>query len=267
MTLSFSALLVGIGQSSSPRGMVALALLLGGCASPVHRTAHDPLEPVNRAIFTFNEKADKYVAKPVAQAYEKIMPQPVRTGVRNFFNNLDDVTVVMNDLLQLKFKNASRDSVRLVANTVFGGFGLVDVAGMRGLTKREEDLGQTLGYWGVGTGPYLMLPLLGPSNLRDGPAMYISGSTVDPLWHYRNVTLRNSAVVLRSLNQRAQLLSTQRVFEQAAVDRYAFLRDAYVQRRLNLIYDGDPPRSRLDDEEFEDPGEGSLDDPAPTDKP
>lgn len=267
MTLSFSALLVGTGRSPSPRSAVVLALLVGGCASSAHRTVNDPLEPVNRAIFTFNEKADKYVAKPVAQAYEKVVPQPVRRGVRNFFNNLDDVTVVVNDLLQLKFKNASRDSVRLVANTVFGGFGLVDVAGMRGLTKRDEDLGQTLGYWGVGTGPYLMLPLLGPSNLRDGPAMYLSGSTIDPLWHYRNVKLRNTAVILRSLNQRAQLLSTQRVFEQAAVDRYSFLRDAYAQRRLNLIYDGDPPRSTDDEEGFEDPGEGSLDDPAPADKP
>lgn len=241
--------------------------MLAGCASPGTRTVHDPLEPMNRAVFKFNEKADQYVAKPVARTYETIVPQPVRTGIKNFFNNLDDVVVVVNDLLQLKFRNASRDGVRIVANTLFGGLGLVDVAGMRGITKRHEDFGQTLGYWGVPSGPFLMLPFLGPSNFRDGPAMYIDGVAIDPVWHYRNVALRNTAAGLRLVDQRAQLLSTEKVFEQAAVDRYAFLRDAYAQRRLNLIYDGDPPREKAADEDFEDPGEGSIDDPAPAPAP
>lgn len=266
MTLSFSALRAATRWSAPPRSAAALALLLAGCASPGSRTVHDPLEPVNRAVYSFNEKADRYVAKPVARTYEKVLPQPVRTGIKNFFNNIDDVMVVVNDLLQLKFKNASRDGVRLMANTLFGGLGLVDVAGMRGITKRDEDFGQTLGYWGVPAGPFVMLPLLGPSNLRDAPAIFIEGSTIDPVWHYRNVPLRNAAVGLRFVDQRAQLLSTERVFEQAAVDRYAFLRDAYAQRRINLIYDGDPPRSREMDEELEDPGEGSADDPAPPPK-
>jgi phospholipid-binding lipoprotein MlaA len=150
-----------------------------------------------------------------------------------------------------------------VSNTVFGGLGLVDVAGMRGITRRNEDFGQTLGYWGVGPGPYLMLPLLGPSTVRDGVGR-VADSFVDPLWYYPEVPPRNVAAGLRLIDQRAALLSTEQVFEQAALDRYSFLRDAYLQRRLNLIYDGNPPLdSKADTEELDDPGEGSADNPAP----
>ncbi len=246
-----------------PSALLGLSLLTTGCASTGLRTPGDPLEPVNRAVYTFNEKADKYVAKPVAQAYEKIIPNVVQKGVRNFFNNLGDVVTLANDLLQLKFTAASRDGLRVVANTVFGGLGLVDVAGMRGITRGNEDFGQTLGYWGVGPGPYLMLPLLGPSTFRDGVGRLVD-TYPDPLWYYPEVAPRNVAAGLRLVDQRATLLSTERVFEQAAVDRYSFLRDAYLQRRLNLIYDGNPPRdSKADAEELDDPGEGSADNPAP----
>jgi phospholipid-binding lipoprotein MlaA len=142
-----------------------------------------------------------------------------------------------------------------VANTVFGGLGVVDVASMRGMQKRREDFGQTLGYWGVGAGPYLVLPFLGPSTLRDAPAKFVD-SYFDPVWYISNVPERNVTVGLRLLDNRATLLPAERLLDQAAVDRYAFLRDAYLQRRLNLIYDGNPPKSK--DDSLDDPGEGSA---------
>lgn len=243
--------------------LTAAMLFSAGCATRGPSSPGDPLEPLNRAVYEFNDKADKYVAKPVAQVYEKVLPGFVQTGIRNFFGNLGDVVNFVNNVLQLKFTAASRDSVRVVSNTVFGGLGFVDVAGMRGVTRSNEDFGQTLGYWGMGPGPYLMLPFLGPSTFRDGAGRLVD-TYPDLLWKYPDVPVRNTAALIRLIDLRASLLPTERVFEQAAVDRYAFLRDAYLQRRLNLIYDGNPPRDRaLDEDEFEDPGEGSADNPAP----
>ncbi len=244
-------------------GCTFMLLAVTGCASPGARTPGDPLEPMNRAVYKFNDVADRYVAKPVARTYDTLVPEFIRTGVRNFFNNVDDVFVVANDLLQGKMTQASQDSVRLVSNTIFGGLGLVDVASKRGLYKNNEDFGQTLGRWGVGGGPFLMLPVLGPSNFRDlgGYAVY---TQADLVWRVNDVPSRYTLVGLRAVDTRASLLRVERVLDEAAVDRYSFLRDAYLQRRLNLIYDGNPPRSRtqLDDpDDLEDPGEGSADDP------
>lgn len=240
------------------RAAIAVLAILAGCSSPGPRTPGDPLESFNRAVYRFNDVTDRYAAKPVAIAYTKVIPQFARTGLRNFFSNIDDVIVTVNDLLQFKATNAASDGSRLVANTIFGGLGFVDVATMRGIPKRSEDLGQTLGYWGVGTGPYLMIPFLGPSNFRDAPARYLD-TYFDPVWYISNVPERNVTVGLRLLVNRASLLPAEKMLDQAAVDRYAFIRDAYFQRRLNLIYDGNPPKSK--DEEFEDPGEGSSEDP------
>lgn len=231
--------------------------MLAGCSTPGPRTPGDPLESFNRGIYRFNDVADRYVTKPVAIAYTTVIPEFARTGIRNVFSNVDDVVVTVNDLLQLKFTHAASDASRVVANTLFGGLGLVDVASKRGIPKRREDLGQTLGYWGVGTGPYLVLPFLGPSNFRDAPARYFD-TYFDPVWYISNVPERNVTVGLRLLDNRAALLPAERMLDQAAMDRYAFLRDAYVQRRLNLIYDGNPPRSK--DDELDDPGEGSAED-------
>lgn len=241
--------------------LAAAALFSAGCASTGPRTPGDPLEPLNRAIYEFNEQADKYVAKPVAQVYEKVLPGFVQTGIRNFFGNLGDVVSLFNNVLQFKFTAASRDGVRVASNTVFGVLGFIDVASMRGVTRSNEDFGQTLGYWGMGPGPYLMLPFLGPSTFRDGAGRLVD-TVPDLLWKYPDVPVRNTAAVVRLVDLRASLLPTERVFEQAAVDRYAFLRDAYLQRRISLIYDGDPPRDRMLDDDLEDPGEGSADDPA-----
>jgi phospholipid-binding lipoprotein MlaA len=237
--------------------VLLLALTLSGCATTSSHVATDPIEPVNRAIFKFNETADRYVTKPVAQVYDRILPSFLRTGVRNFFNNVGDVVVVANDLLQLKFTNASRDFVRLAANTVFGGLGVVDVAGMRGITKRHEDFGQTLGYWGIGTGPYIVLPLLGPTTLRDSVGLVVD-SRIDPIWQIPDVPVRNSLTGLNLVDARANVLPAGKLLEQQP-DRYSFLREAYFQRRRNLIYDGNPPEDPSTD--LEDPGEGAIDDP------
>jgi len=234
------------------RAAIAVLALLAGCSSTGPRTEGDPLESFNRSVYRFNDVADRYVAKPVATAYTKVIPQFARTGLRNFFSNVDDVVVTTNDLLQLKFTNAASDASRVVANTLFGGLGFWDVATMRGIPKRSEDLGQTLGYWGMGPGPYLVLPFLGPSTLRDAPARYLD-TYFDPIWYIPNVPERNTIVGIRLLDNRAALLPAERLLDQAAVDRYSFLRDAYLQRRLNLIHDGNPPKPK--GEQFEDPGD------------
>lgn len=214
------------------------ALLLGGCA--INGSKTDPLEPLNRGIYQFNDAVDKAAVKPVAQAYKAITPTPVRTAVTNFFANLGDVLVTANDLLQFKFGSAAADASRVLLNTTFGVAGLFDVATPWGLEKRNEDFGQTLGYWGVGNGPYLMLPLLGPSTLRDTLGRVVDNYG-DPVTNIGHVPTRNSGVGARMVDSRAGLLDTEKVLEEAALDPYVFLRDAYLQRRRSLIYDGDPP--------------------------
>jgi phospholipid-binding lipoprotein MlaA len=236
-------------RSAAARAVLLSAVMLAGCAAPAKRVASDPLEPLNRAVYRFNDVADRYAVKPVAKVYDTVIPRIVQRGVHNFFSNLDDVGVVVNDLLQGRLNNFGHDSVRLVANSVFGVLGIVDVASMRGIEKRSEDFGQTLAVWGVPPGPYLVLPFLGPSTLRDGPAKF-ADSFIDPVWQIANVPERNVAVGLRLVDVRASLLPAERLLEQASVDRYSFLRDAYLQRRLNLIYDGNPPRAKDD---LEDP--------------
>lgn len=230
-----------------------LVSLVAGCASPATRNPADPLEPMNRAIFKFNDVADRVALKPIAKVYDAVLPQFVRTGARNFFSNLDDVVVVANDLLQLKFTEAAQDTTRLVGNTVFGVFGLIDIASMSGIPKRNEDFGQTLGYWGLGPGPYLVLPFLGPSTVRDGSGRLVD-AYIDPVWYISDVPVRNTTVGIRLVDARASLFPAERLLEQAAVDKYAFLRDAYLARRINLIYDGNPPRKRdeFEEELFED---------------
>lgn len=242
------------------RAAAALLLLLAGCASPGPRTPGDPLESFNRSVYRFNDVADRYAVKPVAIAYTKVLPQFVRTAIRNVFSNVDDVIITANDLLQLKGMNAASDGARVVSNTLFGGLGLVDVASKRGIPKRNEDFGQTLGHWGVPPGPYLVLPFLGPSTFRDGSGRFID-TYFDPVWYISNVPERNVTVGLRLLDNRANLLPAERLLDQASMDRYAFLRDAYLQRRVSLIYDGNPPKSK-EDELYDD-----LDDPVPAPEP
>lgn len=225
---------------------VLLSFSLLGCATNGDR--RDPLEPINRGIYKFNDAVDKAVIKPVATGYKEVVPGPVRTAVGNFFSNLDDVLVLLNDLLQFKLEQAASDFSRLVWNTTLGIAGLIDVGSKMDLPKRNEDFGQTLGYWGVGNGPYLVLPFLGPSTLRDTVGLVVD-SHFDPLWQHDPISERNTAYGLHTIDTRARLLDAEKVLEEAAIDRYIFLRDAYLQRRRGLVYDGNPPREKLEDEE------------------
>jgi phospholipid-binding lipoprotein MlaA len=227
---------------------IALGLVLSGCATPGEGDPRDPLEPLNRKIYAFNEVVDENFAKPVATAYRDLLHEEIRGRVRNFFSNIGDLWIGANDVLQGKFFDGFESGMRFVFNSTLGLFGLHDVASDMGIEKRNEDFGQTLGRWGVGEGPYLVLPILSSSTLRDavgtGVDMY-----VDPLSEVRPIRLRNAATGLRLVNARADLLEASRILEQAALDKYVFQRDAYLQRRRNLVFDGQPPREPRSREE------------------
>lgn len=221
------------------------ALALGACAStptPDDRVARDPLEPFNRSVFAFNDALDKAVIKPAAKGYEAAVPGLFRGMVGNFFGNLRDVWTAANQALQGKPGAAFSDVSRVAVNSTFGFFGIADVASEMGLEKHEEDFGQTLGVWGVPAGPYLVLPFFGPSSIRDGIAR-VPGFYADPLLELDSHGLRNNLWLTRVLDTRVRLFPAERLLEGAALDKYSFTRDAWVQRRRNQIYDGNPPPS------------------------
>lgn len=232
---------------------VSLAAILAGCAhTPAYEPA-DPLEPVNRAVYSFNRTADRYVLRPVAQGYDRVTPSPVKSGIRNFIDNIAYPITIVNAALQGKFAQAGRDTGRFLINSTAGIGGLIDVATPVGLTKNDEDFGQTLGAWGVGPGWYLMLPLLGPSNNRD-----FIGFTVDTVSSPERVLHEDIQVALTLLgvvDMRARLLSADGFLEDQ-VDEYVALRTIYLERRLNAVFDGNPPfdygEEALDDEDDDD---------------
>ena len=226
-------------------GLTSLALL-GGCATTGEPNPRDPFEPINRAIYQFNEGLDKTVVAPAAELYRGILPQFVRNGVSNFFANINDVLIALNNLLQGKLPEAVSDVGRLAVNTTVGLLGVLDVATEVGLEKHDEDFGQTLGRWGIGDGPYIVLPFWGPSNLRDALATIVDYKT-DPVTYVDPSRDRNQLWATRAVNRRSELLGTSSILETAALDPYEFLRDAYLQRRRNLIYDGSPPPEKDDD--------------------
>ncbi len=224
-------------------------LLASGCASPSGYTnPKDPFEPFNRKVYKFNDAVDRAVLKPVAKGYTKAVPAGGRNIVNNFFSNLDDVLVTLNDVLQLKLTQAVNDGGRFVINTAFGGLGMADVAAKAGFPKHHEDFGQTLGYWGVGSGPYLVLPFLGPSDVRDATGLYVDSIT-GPTTTMSPPRTRNQAVLTDAVRTRANLLENEQVLEAAGLDPYAFLRDAYLSHRESEVYDGHPPRPKIYDEE------------------
>lgn len=225
----------------------ALALAaLSGCASvpPEQQDESDPLEGFNRAMFSFNETVDGLIVKPAATLYNDILPEPVNKGVTNFFGNIDDVVVFANDLFQFKFAHAMNDLGRITFNSTIGLLGFIDVATPMGMKKRDEDFGQTLGHWGMGTGPYLVLPIFGPSSIRDGVGLVVD-AYIDPINDIEDNSTRNQMIVVEAIDLRADLLSASKVFDEAALDRYLFIRDAYLQRRLNQVHDGNPPKQQL----------------------
>lgn len=218
-------------------GAVSL-VLLGGCASTGN--PRDPLEPINRGIYQFNDGVDKVLIKPAAEFYRFAIPDFMRTGVSNFFSNLNDVIVALNSLLQGKLAQAGSDAARLIVNSTVGLLGLFDVATGIGLEKHNEDFGQTLGYWGIGDGPYLVLPLIGPSSARDTVG-WVGDYYTWPVTYVESDRERNVLIAVRFVTARADLLEASRILETAALDPYEFVRDAYLQRRRNLVYDGKPP--------------------------
>jgi len=245
-----------------------LALAGAGCASvPGKGDPRDPFEGYNRAMYKFNDTVDRAILKPVAQGYDFVVPGPVKTGISNFFSNLGDVVIVVNDLLQGKGEQAVSDTGRLLMNSTIGLGGLLDIATPAGLAKHNEDFGQTLGKWGVGPGPYLILPLLGSSTVRDTAALPVDAQLKYP--HYvENVPARNTTYAVDTVQTRASLLSASNILGEAALDPYTFLRDAYLRRRLLLVYDGNPPKTKedLEDEDPEAPARTAPEKSAP-DKP
>lgn len=223
--------------------LMVAAWVLAGCAATNPR---DPLEPFNRTMFEFNDAVDRAALRPTAEMYVKL-PSFMQTGVSNFFGNLGDVPTAANNFLQGKFADGLSDTMRFLVNTAFGLGGLLDIGSEAGLQKHNEDFGQTLGKWGVGAGPYVVLPLLGSSTLRDTVALPVDFQT-DP-WLYADPTAaRVAGTVTRVVDQRAALLGASNLLEEAALDRYAFVRDAYLQRRQGKVYDGEPPRTEYDDD-------------------
>lgn len=219
--------------------IILLAALVSGCATA--RDPRDPWETVNRATFAFNDAVDEAVVKPVAQGYKFITPAPVRTWVYNFFSNLNDVVVLANDLLQFKLVQARDDAARIFINSTWGLAGINDIASLVGLEKHNEDMGQTFGVWGIGPGPYFVIPLIGPSTVRD-TAGFVGDAYIAPILNPDDISTRNLLIGLRLISARAELLDAEKIMEEAWIDEYAFVRDAFLQRRLNLIYDGRPPR-------------------------
>lgn len=221
-----------------PLGKLAVvAMLLAGCSTVQTPTKGDPLEGFNRTIFTVNDKIDQYALKPVAKGYVWVTPQPVRDSVTNFFSNIGDVYIAANNLLQLKITDGVEDIMRIVINTVFGVGGLFDVATLAKLPKHDNDLGLTLGHYGVPAGPYLVLPLFGPSTVRDAVGS-IGNYYVNPLSYIHPDGLSWALYGLNVVNTRANLLNASDVLEGAALDKYSFVRNAYLQRRQYLLSDG-----------------------------
>lgn len=206
-------------------------------------TPGDPFESVNRSIYSFNEGLDEAILKPTAQAYRAVLPEFIRSSVSNFFSNINDVVVALNNLLQGKFTAAYSDLGRVAINSTIGMLGLFDVASEAGIEKHDEDFGQTLGRWGLGNGPYLVLPFFGPSNGRDVVGRLVDYKA-DIVGYIDPTRSRNQLWGTRVVNRRSELLDASNVLQTAALDPYEFVRDAYLQRRRNLIYDGSPPPDR-----------------------
>ena len=249
--------------------LATAALLLAGCAT-TGSTPGDPLESYNRAVFKFNDTVDNVALKPAATAYKKALPQFVQTGVNNFFGNLGDVWSAANNLMQGKGEAGMSDFTRFTLNTTFGLGGLLDIASEAGLQKHNEDFGQTLGYWGMPSGPYFVLPLLGPSTVRDAAATPLD-MAADPWTYVDPTSTRGWGTAVRIVDKRAQYLDASNLVEGAALDRYVFIRDGYLQRRESQVFDGEGSRKPMGKAKADDAPmdaksirDAYADDPGPT---
>lgn len=217
---------------------------MAGCATTANNP-RDPFEGFNRAMFSVNEGID-VVVKPVARGYDAVLPGPVKTGIGNFFGNIADLWIAVNNFLQGKVTEGASDVGRVLVNSTVGIVGLIDVASDLGLEKHAEDFGQTLGKWGVGEGPYLFWPIIGPRNVRDTFGFAVDASA-DPVVHLHDVSARNTLIGIRFIDLRASLLPADKVIEEAAFDKYNYIRDAYFQNRRNAVHDGNPPPIKEED--------------------
>ncbi len=222
-------------------GALGVTLLLAGCA--LGPTREDPFEPMNRVSYQVHDAIDTAIIKPVAQAYVDYAPKPLRQAITNFFGNIDDMFSVVNDMLQGKPDKAGNDLGRVITNTGFGILGLIDIASDAGIEKGNEDFGQTFGVWGIPQGPYLFVPLFGPTTVRDGTGWIVRGYS-SPITYLPDVPTRNILWSLQYGDARVQALQAENVLNQAALDRYTFIRRAYLQRREYLVHDGHPPPSK-----------------------
>ena len=230
------------------------ALLFAGCAS-TNAPKADPFEGLNRATYKFNDTVDEAVLKPVAKGYQAVTPQFVRAGISNAFTNIGDVGTAVNNLLQGKPGNAFSDAGRFIVNSTFGILGLFDLATPMGLEKHSEDFGQTLGKWGVESGPYIVIPLMGPATLRDVAARPVDAYT-GYFRYLDHIPTRNSTFGVEIIDLRANLLGASDTLDTAALDKYQFMRDAFLQRRLSQVYDGKVPQEKRDklEDDLDSPG-------------
>jgi len=227
---------------------VLIFVFLTGCASTDEFSdSRDPWEGFNRGVYSFNETVDEALIKPLAKGYKAIVPVPVDRGITNFFSNLGDIGSAINNVLQFKLSRAGSDLGRVVFNTTLGLLGFFDVATNMNLPRYNEDFGQTLGVWGSSPGPYIVLPLMGPSSGRDAIGMVFDWFT-DPVSYIEDDTVRVGLRALWTVDRRADLLSASKLVEQAALDPYEFVRNAYLQKRRHEVYDGNPPPDTYDDQ-------------------
>lgn len=237
-------------NSARALAMIAMLAFLSGCAN-TYNNPQDPYEGYNRAMYKFNDALDKAVIKPVAQGYDAVVPEPISWGISNFFSNLNEITVIINDLLQGKFQQAAHDAGRFGLNTTVGVFGIFDVAGHAGYKKNNEDFGQTLGVWGVEPGAYVVLPLFGPRTVRDSFGL-VGDMFTDPVMYVEGDDARLALAGTRLIDTRARLLKAGKVLAEATDDEYSYVRDAYLQRRQYLVHDGNPPEGEDDFDLFDD---------------
>lgn len=226
--------------------------MIFGCATNPNAHPHDPWEPFNRGVSAFNDELDTAIAKPIATAYKTVVPSILRTGVSNFFSNLTDPWTVVNSVLQLKPQAAVESFMRFNVNTFLGLGGLLDIASEMKIDKHVADFGQTLGHWGVPPGPYLVLPLLGPSTTRDTLASTLIARG-DLVWQLDSVTQRNVLYALRLVDKRSNLLRTTAVLDAVALDKYSFTRDVFLQVRQNEVFDGNAPEEVMDETDKPEP--------------
>lgn len=220
--------------------LVLLLFLVSSC-STTKGVKHDPFEPMNRVIYKFNEIVDDAILKPIAKTYKAVTPDPVETGVSNFFNNVGEINTIANDVLQLKIGQAGYDLTRFAINSTVGCLGIFDVATMIGMKRNKEDFGQTLGYWGISPGPYIVLPFFGPSTLRDAPGLYVDMKTnesVSPTQTELHHEERQSLTAAEMIDARARLLRATKILDTAAKDPYVFIRESYLQKREHMVTDG-----------------------------